>query len=113
MGQFPINMEHYIQHTLFALLIGMGAAALVYAVDRLTEVGVPVKGAYVYAAVAWVGGVFYYLGREVRDWQKGTVGKIGFDYSGLFVPAVVCAFVFPVAAKIKIYFPPRLDNFPI
>ena len=45
---------------------------------------------YNYATVAWVGGVFCYLGREVQDAEKGTAAD-GFDYSGLGAP-IVAAF---------------------
>lgn len=86
-------MQHYIEHTLIALPIGLLAGLILRLVAKK-------EGAswVALAVVAWVGGTFYYAGREIRDWEKGTVGEIGFDYSGLFVPMVVLALVFGGAA---------------
>jgi len=86
-------IPHFVEHGLLALPIGILAACLAYTVDRGQSLPA-------YAAVAWVGGVFYYAGREFRDWEKGTVGKIGFDYSGLLAPMVSCALVFGIAVAV-------------
>ena len=83
---------HWLEHALLALPIGCGAAlifALVrYRTDRL---------AYLLATAATIGGSFYYLGREVRDMEKGTVAD-GFDYSGLIAPIVSSILFFYGAA---------------
>ena len=88
-------ISHWIEHALYAVVIGIIAALVVAAVNRTTPHGQLVA---VYATAAWVGGVFFYAGREIRDLEKGTVGSIGFDYSGLGAPVVVCTLVFGVVA---------------
>ena len=79
---------HWLEHALLAIPIGFGAS-LIYA---LLHYALP-AAIYNYATVAWVGGVFYYLGREVRDAEKGTAAD-GFDYSGLGAPIVSCFLIF-------------------
>ena len=88
---------HWIEHALYAIVIGLIAALGVAAVNRTTP---HAQLATVYAAAAWVGGVFFYAGREIRDLEKGTVGSIGFDYSGLGAPVAVCTLVFGTAAVV-------------
>lgn len=41
-------------------------------------------------SLGWLSGTLYYLGREVRDYEKGTGGKNtwGFDIGGFFGPAL-------------------------
>ena len=88
-------ISHWIEHALYAVVIGIIAALVVAAVNRTTPHGQLVT---VYAAAAWVGGAFLCAGREIRDLEKGTVGSIGFDYSGLGAPVAVCTLVFGTAA---------------
>ena len=90
-------VPHWTEHALHAVVIGMIAALLVAAVNRTTP---HAQLATVYAAAAWVGGVFFYAGREIRDLEKRTVGSIGFDYSGLGAPVAVCTLVFGTAAAV-------------
>ena len=85
-------MEHWLEHALIAPGIGLGACLITVLVHYILP-----HPAYIYATVAWIGGVFYYLGREVRDAEKGTTAD-GFDYSGLGAPIVSCALVFGAAA---------------
>lgn len=86
-------MQHYIEHALIATPIGVLAALVVRLVAGKAGATWPAL-----AGVGWVGGSFYYAGREVRDWEKGTVAAIGFDYSGLLVPMGWLALVFGGAA---------------
>jgi hypothetical protein len=79
---------HWLEHALLAIPIGVGAILIFGLVARYNK---PFNS---YAAAGWIGGVFYYLGREIRDYEKGTVGDIGFDYSGLFAPIISCLLVF-------------------
>ena len=85
-------MQHYIEHTLIAVPIALLAMLIVWLVAKTAS-----RWA-VLGAVGWIGGTFYYAGREVRDYEKGTVGPAGFDYSGLLVQMVVLALVFGGAA---------------
>ena len=90
-------VPHWTEHALHAIVIGMIAALLVAAVNRTTP---HAQLATVHAAAAWVGGVFFYAGREIRDLEKGTVSSIGFDCSGLGAPVAVCTLVFGTAAAV-------------
>lgn len=85
---------HWLEHALLALPIGCGAALIMVLVRYNTD-----KFAYLVATAASTGGSFYYLGREVRDKEKGTVAD-GFDYSGLIAPILSCILVFGGAAVV-------------
>jgi hypothetical protein len=91
-------VPHWMEHALHAIVIGVIAALGVAAVNRTTP---HAQLATVYAAAAWVGGVFFHAGREIRDREKGTVSSIGFDYSGLGAPVAVCTLVFGTAAAVS------------
>jgi hypothetical protein len=93
-----VVVPHWIEHALYAIVIGVVAALGVAAVNRTTP---HAQLATVYAAAAWVGGVFFHAGREIRDLEKGTVSSIGFDYSGLGAPVAVCTLVFGTAAAVS------------
>ena len=55
---------HWLEHALLAIPIGFGAS-LIYA---LLHYALP-AAIYNYATVAWVGGVFYYLGSDNHSFR--------------------------------------------
>lgn len=85
---------HWLEHALIALPIGVATGFLFWCFYRADD-----RVPSLLAFVAWLGGSIYYTGREIRDFEKGTVAD-GYDYSGQFAPMVSCALVFGVAASL-------------
>ena len=67
-----IYISHVSEHILIAAFIGF-LTIILY---------IPTYGPIF--SLGWLSGTLYYLGREVRDYEKGTGGEItmGFDIGG-------------------------------
>ena len=81
--------SHVSEHILIAVAIGYGTLALAWA----ARLGARSKGVLAFVA-AWWAGTMYYLGREVRDYQKDTSK---FDWGGFLGPALGNIVVFAVS----------------
>lgn len=81
--------SHVSEHVLVAVAIGYGTLTLAW----LCRLGTRSKRVLAFVA-AWWAGTMYYLGREVRDYQKGSGA---FDWGGFLGPALGNIVVFAVS----------------
>ena len=75
------SLSHVSEHILIAAAIGYGTLFLLLV--PLQKVVLNKTGTF--CVVAWWSGTMYYLGREVRDYEKGSSGS--FDWGGFLGPA--------------------------
>ena len=81
-----MNLSHVSEHILIAAIIGYISLSLfIYVTD------IPLF------SIGWYSGTIYYLGREVRDYEKGDKG---FDYGGFLGPAIGNIITFYVSYKL-------------
>ena len=81
-----MNLSHVSEHILIAAIIGYISLSLfIYVTD------IPIF------SIGWYSGTIYYLGREVRDYEKDDKG---FDYGGFFGPAIGNIITFYVSYKL-------------
>ena len=81
-----MNLSHVSEHILIAAIIGYISLSLfIYVTD------IPIF------SIGWYSGTIYYLGREVRDYEKSDKG---FDYGGFLGPAIGNIITFYVSYKL-------------
>ena len=86
------SQSHVSEHILIAAAIGYGSLLWLVPLQRSYDIYVSCF------VIAWWSGTMFYLGREVRDYEKGDSGK--FDWGGFLGPAFGNIITFAISYRL-------------